>query len=469
VIATPEEVLSVAELDRRLRRAVESASGPDWVEGEVSSLKRAPSGHLYFCLKDEREDAVIDCVMYRLSAERARKIMVDGARIQVLGRATIYAPRGRLQFIAEMARLAGRGALLEALEKLKKRLAAEGLFDTAKKRSLPAEPRVIGVVTSASGAAFHDICTVAFRRGGVRIVLCPAVVQGDAAARSLLRALDLLERYPGLDAIIIGRGGGSAEDLMAFNDERVVRRVAAARVPVVSAVGHEIDVSLTDLAADLRAATPSQAAELLIPDAKARLDVVRRCLRQLTRAMHARLVRERGRTDRLRARLSDPRFVIAERQQHLDELMSSIERSLAKSLARRRGRIEHLHRRLLARHPRVVIARARAGLGPLKTRLVMVLRMRLTTAGSQLGEQAARLDSLSPLAVLGRGYSIVRRADGRIVRVSTDVSAGDSIELKLHQGGLAAEVTSIEHAVARADGSGSAIAPIHKTSDAGAT
>src|SRR5262245_49383789 len=184
-MSPPDDVIGVAELGRRLKRAAEAVTGREWIEGELGSLKRAPSGHAYFSLRDEREEACIDCVMYRMSAGRARKYLVEGARVQVRGRATFWAPRGRLQLVADFMRPAGRGALLEALEKLKQRLAEEGLFASEKKRALPAEPRVVGVVTSASGAAFHDIRSVAFRRGGVRLVLCAALVQGDGAPESI--------------------------------------------------------------------------------------------------------------------------------------------------------------------------------------------------------------------------------------------------------------------------------------------
>src|SRR5262245_39641479 len=348
------EIVSVAELDRRLRRAVEDASGRLWVEGGITSLKQAASGHAYFTLKDEREEAVVECVMYRFDAQRARRHLSEGARLQLWGRATLWAPRGRLQLVANFVRPAGRGVLLEALEALKARLLAEGLFAPERKRPLPSDPRVVGVVTSAHGAAFHDIRTVAFRRGGVRLVLAPAVVQGEHAPESIVRALDLIERYPAVEVVIVGRGGGSGEDLSAYNDERVVRRIAALGVPVVSAVGHETDVTLSDLAADVRAATPSQAAELVVPDQRARRTALTRCRASLHRALRSHLALERSRLARLRAELGDPRLLVAQRQQDLGELLVRLERHVEKNLAARRTALALLDARLLVRHPRAV-------------------------------------------------------------------------------------------------------------------
>lgn len=435
------EVVSVAELDRRLRRAVETTTGDFWVEGEVTSLKQAASGHSYFCLKDEREDAVIDCVMYRFDAQRARKHLKDGARLQLWGRATVWAPRGRLQLVGTFARPAGRGALLEALEALKRRLDAEGLFALEKKRPLPLDPHIVGVVTSAHGAAFHDIRTVAFRRGSVRLVLAPALVQGDGAPDSLVAALDLLERYRGLEVVIIGRGGGSGEDLMAFNDERVVRRVAAFRVPVVSAVGHEVDISLTDLVADVRAATPSQAAELVVPDDRARRDVLQRRRSALERALRSRLELERARLAHLQAALGDPRFIMVQRQQELDELVERLRRRAERSLRLRASRVAGLERRLQSRHPRTVIARARGDAGPLKVRLVAAVERRLARNRSALADAVARLHALSPLAVLSRGYAIATRADGRALRDVSEIARGERVSVRLSRGHFAAEVT----------------------------
>jgi exodeoxyribonuclease VII large subunit len=435
-----ETVLSVAELDRRLRRAVETASGDFWTEGEVSSLKRAPSGHLYFTLKDESEDAVIDCVLYRFDALRAQRFLSDGARIQIWGRVTVWAPRGRLQLIGQRVRPAGRGALLVALEELKKKLQAEGLFDPSKKRALPEAPRVVGVVTSKTGAAFADIQTVAFRRGHVRLVLSPALVQGDGAVRSLLSAINRIERYPGLDVLIIGRGGGSGEDLMAFNDERVVRRLAAVRVPVVSAVGHETDISLSDLVADRRAATPSQAAELCVPDERVQHERLRRCQQSLLRTFRNQLALEQSRVQRLRTRLADPRFVLALRDRELSELERRLRGKLERKLTEQRAQLASLHSRLNARHPRTVIALGRAHLGPMPRRLSAALRGALQTHRAELGQRAARLDALSPLSVLGRGYAIVLDANGRALLDANRARTGDQLEIRLSRGRLLAEV-----------------------------
>jgi len=438
-----EEVLSVAELDRRLKRAVELGSAGVWVEGEIASLKPSASGHVYFTLKDERDDAVIECVMYKFEAGRVRRILSDGARIQLRGKATVWAPRGRLQFVGDRARPAGRGALLEALEQLRLKLDAEGLFAAEHKRELPPDPRIVGVVTSKAGAAFSDIRTVAFRRGSVKLVLANARVQGEGAAESLLRAIDAIERYPGLDVLIVGRGGGSGEDLMAFNDERVVRRVAKIKVPVVSAVGHEIDLSLTDLAADVRAATPSQAAELVIPDERQRRENLRRCRQELGRSLRARLSLARSRLYKLESAIADPRFVIAERQQELDELRDRLNRRLQRALTTQSSLLSGYERRLIGHHPRAVIARTKVELRLLSVRLEAEARRSLAERRAELGETVAQLDALSPLAVLSRGYAIATTKDGRAVRDAATLERGDTVTVRVAQGRFEAEVSKV--------------------------
>jgi exodeoxyribonuclease VII large subunit len=397
-----------------------------------------------------------------MDALRARQHLFDGARVQTLGRATLWAPRGRLQFVISGVRPVGLGSLLEQLEKLKAKLKAEGLFDRERKRPLPVAPRYVGVITSAHGAALHDIRTVAFRRGPVTLVLSPALVQGELAPESLLRALDRIERDPRIEVIIIGRGGGGSDDLMAFNDERVVRRVASLRVPCVSAVGHEVDTSLTDLVADVRAATPSEAAELVVPDERERLTRLALLKKRLVRGMRGRLLEDRSSQRSLRARLSDPRFVIAQHQQGLDERSLRAERALRRRLGALGLRHEALERRLLSRHPRLGVMTARARLDPLASRLGTVMLRRLERSGNavqpvhrrlasaargRLRQDRARLESLrsrlaalSPLTVLARGYSIVLDEHGHAITRADSVSPGASVTLRLHEGTLGARV-----------------------------
>ncbi len=435
-----EAIITVAELGRRLRFAAERVVNAEWVEGEVTGLRRAASGHVYFTLRDEREDAAVDCVMYRIAAARARSVLEDGARLQLAGKASFWAPRGRLQFVAERARVAGRGALLEALERLKLKLAAEGLFDPNRKRPLPADPAVVGVVTSAQGAAFQDICAVAFRRGRGRIVLSPALVQGEGAVESIIAAIDLLERYSGLCVMIVGRGGGASEDLNAFNDERLVRRIARVAVPVVSAVGHDIDVTLADHVADVRAATPSQAAELVFPDMAERGERLVTMQARLVAASRVRLRDDGATLAMLRSRLTDPRFVLAERHMLLDDLASGLERNVKRLTARRQAHHQVLVSRLERLNPRIVLAGARGKLGPAEERLRSAILLRMESARGQLAERAGQLESMSPLAVLARGYAIVSDPCGHVLMEASQVRVGEDIGVHLHHGTLTARV-----------------------------
>jgi exodeoxyribonuclease VII large subunit len=433
-VEQPEPVISVAEFSRRLRRVVEDACYSEWVEGEVSGSKAAPSGHIYFSLKDEREPALLDCVMYRTQALRFRKLLSDGTRIQVRGKATVWVPRGRLQFSVEQVRAAGKGSLLVALEQLKLKLVAEGLFDPSRKRALPTEPRVIGVVTSAVGAAWQDITAVAFRRGGAHVVLSPALVQGEGAPGSLIAAIDLIERHPLLDVLIVGRGGGSNEDLMAFNDERVVRRLAAVRVPVVSAVGHDVDTTLCDWVADVRAATPSQAAELTVVDATQRQERLAHQSIVLQRSMARRLAEDRATLQTIRSRIFDPRFMLLQRQQQLDEMVVRVAGSMRSHVKMWRSSSDALERRLRGRHPMTVVARARTALVPLRLRLPSAIKAKVTDLSAQLSDSTTRLSGLSPLAILARGYSIAYRLNGQAVRSFVEIDIEERLSLRLHEG-----------------------------------
>ncbi len=416
-----------------------------WVEGEVTGARPATSGHLYFALKDEREDASIDVAIYKTNlTPRTRAMVVDGARVRLRGRPTFWSPRGRLQLVAERAEPVGRGALLEALEKLRDKLAAEGLFAAEAKRPIPSEPRVIGVVTSKTGAVIHDICKVAFRRGPARVLLAPAIVQGAGAALSIRHALALLARVRGVDVIIVGRGGGSSDDLSAFNDEDLVRAIAACRVPVISAVGHEVDVTLTDFVADARAATPSQAAEMLVPDARARRDSLRHTRARLVRAMHARTQESARRLALAERRLGDPRLALASFQQTLDDRGSRLASAARRRLARSLTELSALDRRLTRLHPSVRLADESRALAALRERASARIKALLATREQRLRALSAGLDAMSPLRVLSRGYSITTNDAGRAVRAASDARVGETLNIRVADGRLAATVTQVE-------------------------
>ncbi len=437
--------MSVAELGRAIRGAIDAGFARGvWVEGEVVGARPAGSGHLYFTLKDAEEDAAVDVVVYKSNlTSRTRAMIKDGARVRLRGRPTYYAPRGRLQLTADRVELAGRGALLEAIERLKAKLAAEGLFDAGRKRALPSSPRVVGVVTSAGGAVIHDICKVAKQRGGARILLAPARVQGAGAAESIARALRILQRVATVDVIIVGRGGGSFDELLVWNDEALVRAVAACRVPVVSAVGHEVDVTLTDFAADRRAATPSQAAEMTVPDRQAMRREARHLRERLERAARAHLARGKAELAGHARLLGDPRLAIAAHQQALDDRRGRVESGARRAVRRGRAQLAPLSQRLAVVHPGAVLAREKAELGRVAARVGSLVATRVARESASLEQLGARLDAMSPLKVLGRGYAIATRADGRAVRAARDVAPGDTLTLRVHEGQVEATVTAV--------------------------
>lgn len=432
-------MLTVARLDFLIRRVVERATTNVLVQGEVSGLHRAGSGHVYFSLKDTREDALIDCVMYRTAPSKARNALENGENVILSGRVTMYAPRGRLQLIADDVLQTRRGALLEALEQLKKKLAAEGLFDAERKRPMPADPRRIAVLTSRNGAAIHDVVRVASRRGRVQLLLVPTPVQGFGAAERIARAIAFTDRL-GLDAMIVTRGGGSAEDLAAYNDELVVRAIARCQTPVLSAVGHEVDVSLSDLVADARAATPSQAAELLVPDDRRRYEHLAHLTERLSRAMRHTIMSGRERTARLWAAIDEPRRRLLERSQRFDDLSARMERAMRKSMLAHRAALQEEGRRLQAQHPRRVTALARQALARVEPRLHAAMRERLAQDRRSFERCMAQLDAMSPLKVLSRGYAIATTAEGHVLTNAAEANPGDRIHVRLHEGTLDATV-----------------------------
>lgn len=438
-------VFTVGALSRRVQHAFDSEFvDPIWVEGEVSAVKNAPSGHVYLTLKDPDVDACLDVVAYRSSVTpRNRALLRDGQAVRLRGRFAFYASRGRTQFLVDRVEPTGKGALLLALERLKEKLAAEGLFDARRKRPLPDSPRIVGVVTSRSGAVLHDIHKVAFRRGGAHLLLAPALVQGPSAPDELRRALSRLSRVRGVDVIVLARGGGSAEDLAAFNDEALVRAVAACPVPVVSAVGHETDVTLCDFAADVRAATPSQAAELVVPDSLAQRAALAERQARLHRALSMRLDRSRLELGRVERRLGDPRLLLARAQQRKDELEARNVSALQRRLRSAREGLDGRARALAAAHPRTVLARSRDALAQQQGRLLRSMERRVAEQKRVFGNRIGRLSALSPLAVLSRGYSIATDAEGHALRSAAAVRAGDAIAVRLAQGSIRAEVREV--------------------------
>ncbi len=438
-------VFTVAAIARRVQGAFDSKF-PDavWVEGEASGVKNAPSGHVYLTLKDPEGDACLDVVAYRSSiTPKARTLLREGQAVRVRGRFAFYAARGRTQFLVDRVEPTGKGALLLALERLKEKLQAEGLFDPARKRELPASPRIIGIVTSRSGAVLHDIHKVAFRRGGAHLLLSAALVQGTSAPEELRRALQRLSRVHDVDVIILARGGGSAEDLAAFNDEALVRAVAACRVPVISAIGHETDVTLCDFAADVRASTPSQAAELVVPDSFAlRAALAERSLR-LHRALTARVDRARLDLGRIDKRFGDPRLLLARAQQRLDELQARQAQAARRRVRILRSAVDTQARSLAAAHPRTVLGRTREQLQTQRARLQRSFERRVADDKRSFGNRIERLSALSPLAVLSRGYAIVTSSADAAVRSAASVQVGDTLHVRLGEGSLVADVRAI--------------------------
>jgi exodeoxyribonuclease VII large subunit len=429
----------VSELIRAARLMLESRFADVRVEGEISGLKRSGSGHIYFCLKDE--EAQVDCVMFSREAGRLRFRPDEGMAVRCRGRLTIYEGRGKFQLSVTDIEPTGAGALAIAFEQLKKKLAAEGLFDAARKRPLPFLPRRLGVVTSSSGAVIRDIIRVAHRRFPLPILLAPTPVQGDGAALSIASALRRLQDVPDVDVIIVARGGGSLEDLWAFNEEPVARAIVACRVPVVSAVGHETDFTIADFVADVRAPTPSAAAELTVPVADdLRVELLTLCQRG-ARAAQAHLRHRRLLLERARTRVGDPRRLLGSRRQAMDDLVERGHRAWRRRLLTDRTALRAAEMALYRSHPQRRIALQRAGLIALRERLQARIRVERDRRHRGLEACQAKLGALSPLRVLERGFSLTVGPDGHLVTRATQVRPGDRIQVRLSQGQLQAAVS----------------------------
>ena len=442
-MSSQRSVFTVSELTDKLRAVLEEKFPMVWVEGEISNFKVYGSGHAYFTLKDA--GAQIRAVLFRNRMRRIRFEPGDGLHVLAMGSVEVYPQRGEYQLVVELLEPRGLGALQLAFEQLKARLQAEGLFDEGRKRPLPRFPKKLGIVTSPSGAAIRDMLRVIDRRfGELHIVLAPCRVQGDGAAEEIAQGVRDLNRLGDVDVIIVGRGGGSLEDLWAFNEEVVARAIASSKIPVISAVGHEVDITIADFVADLRAPTPSAAAEIVVREKQAFVDTVADLGHRLRRAMGRRLEHERRRADALATRrvLTDPARPLRDLHRRVDEARHRLQRAMTGQLRGVAHRIELAAAGLRSASPRARLTRDRVRYEHLETALRGLLRRRVDTARHDLRAAAGRLDSLSPLGVLARGYSLTRTPSGTIVRRAADVRSGDAVEVLLHEGRLDCRVTA---------------------------
>ncbi len=433
---TSQRIWTVSDLTSLIRESLEGNFRDIWIEGEVSNIRSPGSGHVYFTLKDERSQ--IRMVLFRSAAQNLRFELKEGLHVLVRGRVSVYEPRGEYQVVVEYAEPRGIGSLQLAFEQLKERLAREGLFIENRKRPLPRFPRAVGIVTSPTGAAIRDMVTVLRRRWpAINIVIAPAPVQGMGAAERIASAIEDLSAADLVDVIIVGRGGGSWEDLWSFNDEMVVRAIVASRVPVVTGVGHEIDVTLADFAADYRAPTPSAAAEAVVPvfdEVIVRIaqwsERIVRCMRTHCRGHEHRVANALSLFEVMRRRLQTD-------AQRVDDLVAGLVEHTRHRLGYAQRTARALQHELLTAGPGTTMREFRVLLPQLMNRLGREMRGLLSCRRQLLRRHVTGLDALSPLAILARGYSMVHRLpDGRLVRYATDVTKDDRIQVRLAAGRL---------------------------------
>lgn len=436
-------ILSVSEFTSLIRASLEGVFQDVWVEGEISNLRTPASGHVYCSLKDESSQ--IRAVLFRSSAMRMRFALQNGMHVIVRGRLTVYEPRGEYQILIEAVEPKGIGALQVAFDQLRVRLSAEGLFDPLRKKPLPRFPRIIGVVTSQDGAALKDILSVLGRRWPtLHIIIAPVQVQGEPAAQQIAEALDLLNAQGLAEVIILGRGGGSLEDLWTFNEEVVVRAVAASEIPVVSAVGHETDMTLTDAAADLRAPTPSVAAEMVVPVFSEVVDNLADLTMRLERAMARHCSSEHRRLDSSSKGLSCIQFCVREKIQQVDDMTDCLIEKVRSGVLAESDRVRRTNRELDKLSPFVMVRRNLAMVPLLFKRLERQMYALAATRRRRIEATVARLNSLSPLAVLGRGYGLLTKmSDGSVVKRAQDVCIGEDIGVRLADGKLNCLVKSV--------------------------
>ncbi|HEX2056372.1 MAG TPA: exodeoxyribonuclease VII large subunit [Nitrospiraceae bacterium] len=433
---TSRSILSVSDFTRVIRESLEDRFRDVWIEGEVSNVRMPGSGHVYFTLKDERSQ--VRMVLFRTGFQYLRFALKEGLRVVTRGRVTVYDARGEYQVVVEYIEPRGIGSLQLAFEQLKERLAREGLFLQSRKRALPRFPEAVGVVTSLTGAAIRDVVTVLCRRWpAVHIVIAPVPVQGVGAAERIASAIESLADSKLVDVIIVGRGGGSWEDLWSFNEEVVVRAIAGARVPVVSAVGHEVDVTLADFAADHRAPTPSAAAEAVVPVREEVMTCIAQWSIRMIRGMRGHCVAEGHRLQHALRVCDVMRRRVYEQAQRLDDLVGRMVGHMRRRLGLAERAARELHHGLIQTGPSAALREFRVLLPQLFGRLERQMGRILSDRRQALHGHISQLDVLSPLGTLSRGYSVIQRvSDNRLVRQSSDVTEGDLIRARLAQGRL---------------------------------
>ncbi|MBX3329514.1 MAG: exodeoxyribonuclease VII large subunit [Nitrospira sp.] len=426
-----------------VRLSLETDFAEVWLEGEISNLRAPASGHLYCTLKDQMSQ--IRAVIFRSTAVRLRFGLEEGLHVVVRGRLSVYEPRGEYQVILDHLEPKGRGALQLAFEQLKRRLEAEGLFDREGKQSLPVFPRTVGIVTSPTGAAVRDLITVLHRRCPIlSIIIAPVQVQGSGAGEQITAAIHALNRLGVVDVMIIGRGGGSLEDLWSFNEEAVVRAIAASRVPVVSAVGHETDVTLADFAADVRAPTPSAAAEMVAPVLTEMVERLGMLTARCRQAINSRCLEQHQRLDLLLAHMDTIRFRVLKEAQRVDDAVAGMREAFRAQLRQAMENVQTWTQSLMSRSPGLQVRHDLAIVPQLRARLIVAVNHDLKRKVEQTHAYLGRFNGLSPLAILDRGYGILETMPGRrIIRDAGQVSVGEEILAHLAKGQLRCTVEEV--------------------------
>jgi len=442
-IFSEKTILTVSRLTALLRGVLEENFEQVWVQGEVSNLALPSSGHFYFTLKDS--GAQIRCVMFKGAARNLKFRPTDGMALIIRGRISVYDQRGEYQLLCEYMEPAGVGALQTAFIQLKEKLAVEGLFDAAHKLEMPRFPRRVGVITSATGAAIHDIINVLKRRfASLEVLIYPVRVQGEGAALEIARAVDEMNRAAEVDVLIVGRGGGSLEDLWAFNEEVVARAVYRSKIPVISAVGHETDWSICDFVADLRAPTPSAAAEMVIASSNELRGQVEALSHRLKLVMKNQIASLDGRLDALQRSLRDPRTMLGHLAQRMDDLTGRLNMALHNSARHRQESFNRLYDALLYLGPVGRVDSMRQQTALLSAKMESLVMQRFKTLKHEFSDNAARLDVLSPLKTLARGYAIATRIENdQVVTDAEKLVVGDQLLLKLWRGAARCQVEEL--------------------------